>query len=295
LILCIAPDIRAFSLQGLEKQWSHWRRKERMLPLKTVPIWAFRLLLWQIIVLYSASLTYKLLGDMWIAGSAPAATLHHPQFARFPVGWMDELAPLSPIFGITLLLEHVGWVSLLVPWISNRFPLKRLLIGLGIVLHGGIFILLDAGSFSPAIFAAYAGLLIKEDFDWIRKVFVSPRKKVTVFYDGRCGLCQRSIFLLKVLDSLHRIIPINFWDAPARKRTAPDLAVKDLDRAMHVRSSDKRTTSGFYGFRTLAWHLPVLWIGLPILYIPGVPFIGKKIYSVIANRRKRCSHASCAL
>ncbi|MBI3336240.1 DUF393 domain-containing protein [Candidatus Peregrinibacteria bacterium] len=303
-LLMLAPRLDAFSLDRLEHQWSQFRRTKTLLPVPTMSIWPWRLLLWQMIILYGTSLWYKSTGTMWADGTAAIAALHHPQFSRIPVSWMDELAPLSPLISAYVLIEHIGWVFLLVPeWITRwflepfpRIPLRRCLIGLGLLLHGLIFILMDAGSFSLAIFVAYTGLLLGEDFQWLRQVTrkVSPHK-VTVLYDGKCGLCLKSIFFLELLDHLNILRCVNFWNATHKNKYAPDLKIEDLNRAMHVRVFNGKTYKGFDGFRALSWVLPPLWLLTPLLYIPGIPLMGRRMYARIASRRRRCSHKGCNL
>ena len=52
--------------------------------------------------------------------------------------------------------------------------------------------------------------------------------------------------------------------------------------------------NGFDAFHQLAWHLPVLLPIAPLLSIPGIPLIGRRIYAAIAERRKKCDHESCS-
>ncbi len=165
-ILMIAPNISLFSIQQTR---THTR---------TQSIWPYRLLLWQMIVLYGTSFWYKLLGTLWLHGTAVDTALHHPMFARWPVWVMSLLTPVTPLIDWASLLWEGLWVLLLVPrWFTDllppqlpRIPLKRILLLGGIVFHGAIFTLMDAGSFSLAIMAAYCGLLQEEDFWWLHKV-----------------------------------------------------------------------------------------------------------------------------
>lgn len=311
--LMIAPRINAFSIDRLERQWEHFRISRSLLPPAHQSIWPWRLLLWQMIILYGTSLWYKSMGTMWADGTAAIAALHHPQFSRIPISWMDELAPLGPFINAYVLMEHVGWIFLLVPHrlvrllptALPRLPLRRSLIGMGLLLHGLIFILMDAGSFSLAIFVAYTGLLLEDDFRWLKRIGkkIVPHR-VTVLYDGHCGLCLRSIFFLHLLDHLKILKCLNFRDDAAKKKYAPDLSIEALDRAMHVQVPSPRggrlgrgvkTFKGFDGFRALAWVLPPLWVLVPILYLPGIPCIGRRIYAHIARRRARCSHKGCQI
>lgn len=169
-ILMIAPHISTFSLFPRSPITDHRS--------PVMPAWPYRLLLWQMIVLYGTSLWYKLLGSLWMNGTAVDTALHHPVFARWPQDIMTLLTPVTPLIDWTSLLWEGLWILLLVPRFLTdllppqlpHLPLKRILILGGILFHGSIFLLMDAGSFSPAIFVAYCGLLQEDDFRWLRKV-----------------------------------------------------------------------------------------------------------------------------
>ena len=174
-ILMIAPNLDALSLKRYAQKKESPKKK---LSKSAMAIWPYRLLLWQMIILYITSFWYKLLGNMWIQGTAVQVTLHHPTFSRWPMWFNDLLMPILPaIDWITLWWEGL-WLLLLVPRFIvdllppqlQRIPLKRILMIIGIFFHGGIFILMDAGSFSLVMFTAYFGLLQDEDFAWIRRL-----------------------------------------------------------------------------------------------------------------------------
>lgn len=116
---------------------------------------------------------------------------------------------------------------------------------------------------------------------------------INIFYDGNCGFCRRSMRILKRLDWLGHIEPVDFHDEARRLRIAPEIPYEELDRGMHVMFPDGNTLKGFSAFRRLCWHLPPLWIIAPFLYLPGVQFIGDRVYARIAKGRKRCTHDSC--
>ncbi|TSC79979.1 MAG: hypothetical protein G01um101425_456 [Candidatus Peregrinibacteria bacterium Gr01-1014_25] len=323
-VLLLSPDLRAFSVANAFDRWRRWRATGTDLPERTMPIWPYRLLLWQFIVLYGTSLWFKLLGTMWIRGTAVAAAMHHPFFSRLPKGFVDSAAPLLTVVDVAVMFLHFGWFLMLVPraltdLLPNRLPrlpLKRTLLLGGLLFHGSILLMMDAGTFSFALFAGYLGLLLREDIDVIRAFWNGPFRRryalnaggkplprIAVLYDGTCGLCRRSVFVLTVLDCLRRIAPVDFRDAAARKRIAPDITERSLDRAMHIRfpkrshGKDKtgRTLRGFDAFRALAWHLPPLWPLAPFLYLPGVPPVGRWVYAGIAEKRETCDHESCSI
>lgn len=308
-LLCIAPELRAFSLQRLPLQWRYWKAKRTLLAPLPMPAWPMRLLLWQLIVLYGTSLWFKISGTMWPHGTAVAAALHHPTFSHLPKALADLFAPITTTITLGVLIFHMGWVALLIPHEVTdllparvpRVPWKRTLLLGGLFFHGGILLFMDAGCFSLAILSAYIGLLTTEDFTAIREAcnrrFRTPRGKKTatihVLYDGRCGLCLRSTFVLVLLDNLRRLTPVDFRNVAARRRVARDLQTRDLDRALHIRLPHQATYTGFDAFRVLARHLPALWVTVPFLYLPGVAPIGRRVYAHIASKRKQCRHGRC--
>lgn len=310
-LLMLAPGIHCFSVTRLQAQWEHWKKTRSLLPPVTMPIWPWRLLLWQLIVLYGTSLWYKLLGTMWLNGTAVEATFHHPVFARWPAELMNLLMPAAGLGDYLALFWQGAWLLLLIPQrVTNllparvpRIPLKRLLMAGGALFHGGILLLMDAGVFSFVLFTAYLGLLLDDDIAWLKNTARRfTGEPVTVLYDGHCGLCLRSIFGLQLLDWLGYLRYVDFRDAALRTKEAPGVTLQNLDKAMHIRLQDPSIGSGqasyltgFDAVRRMARSLPPLWPALPFLWLPGVAPIGRRIYAIIADSRKKCDHEGCAL
>jgi predicted DCC family thiol-disulfide oxidoreductase YuxK len=313
--LMIAPEIRAFSLDRAKLQWRHWSETRELLPPLTMAIWPWRLLLWQMIVIYVTSGLDKLSGSMWLDGTAVASALHHPHFARWPMPLMDIASVASPFLSYGAIVFEIGWLLMLIPQaITAKLPqiirphaIRRSLLLGGILFHGGIFVLMDVGSFSVAMLAGYLGLLLHEDFrdlrHWLNHNSQISTSQIIVLFDVACRLCRRSIFVLLLLDNLHRLRAVNFRDVQLRKQHASDIALKDLDRSMHIRmpaqgkfstASGQRTTfRGFDAFRALTMHLPALWPITPLLYLPGIPLLGRRLYAHIAANRNRCADGYC--
>lgn len=119
-----------------------------------------------------------------------------------------------------------------------------------------------------------------------------------VLYDGECPLCQRSVRILKRLDWLHRLRYVD-----ARKDELPvlnpPLQVHRLMEEMHVVTPNhRRVYHGFAAFRWMAWRLPLLLPVAPLLYLPGIPAIGQRVYLWVARNRFHlvpCHHGECRL
>ena len=303
-LLMLSPELRAFSLDRALDQWKHWQKKRKLLPTLTMPIWPYRLMLWQFIIIYLTSGWDKLQGTMWLEGTTVAAVFHHTHFFRFPE-IADYAVILSPLICGTFLSWEFLWMLLLLPrglwWVmpayAQRYSLKRWLLLFGVLFHGGIFLTMEVGSFSFAMMAGYLGLLLDRDFDATRKTFnrsfAQKRGKIIILYDGICHLCIRSMFVFRLIDHLHRIEGVDFRDTKKRQKIVPKITEKELDRAMHIKLPDGSTYKGFDAFRVLSAHVPLTQLLTPLLYLPGVDIIGRAVYARVAANRNKCANGVC--
>jgi predicted DCC family thiol-disulfide oxidoreductase YuxK len=112
------------------------------------------------------------------------------------------------------------------------------------------------------------------------------RQKYTVLYDGACGLCKRTIGTIRGLDLFTRVECVDAVnDRPTVEKRFPGLGAEQYLTDMQVVTPRGKIYSGFYAYRSLAWILPLGWLALPVLYLPGVPSIGSRIYRLVAARR----------
>ena len=118
---------------------------------------------------------------------------------------------------------------------------------------------------------------------------------LTVIYDGHCGLCMRSVMVLRRLDWLKRLAYLDANDLELIGERFPTLPTEDLLHEIHMVNATGGYWVGFYGFRRVAWLLPLLWPLAPLLYVPGVPWIGGRIYGYVAANRARnlCESDAC--
>lgn len=107
-------------------------------------------------------------------------------------------------------------------------------------------------------------------------------------YDGDCGLCSRIVRILRRFDVLGRV---EFLDVNSQWNTIsaryPQLRQDACLVDIHIANRAGRMRTGFAGYRSLASVLPVMWLAVPFLYLPGVPTIGQRMYRSIADHRSR--------
>jgi predicted DCC family thiol-disulfide oxidoreductase YuxK len=115
--------------------------------------------------------------------------------------------------------------------------------------------------------------------------FNAEAGQAIVLYDGQCEFCRMSAGLLRRLDWRHRL----HFRSARDEQPLPDGVALDRERLleqMHVLTPDrKQAHAGFEAFRWLAWRLPLTAALAPLLYVPGVPWLGSKVYRWVARNR----------
>ena len=111
-----------------------------------------------------------------------------------------------------------------------------------------------------------------------------PRMKI--IYDDNCGLCCSSVRLLQRMD----------WWGSFEYIPGP----KGM-REMQLMQLDGKIYGGFFAFRQLVWHCPMLYLFIPIIYFPGSKLLGALVYRWIARNRHffplihSCNNGECHL
>jgi len=118
-----------------------------------------------------------------------------------------------------------------------------------------------------------------------------------VIYDGQCGFCIRSLKVCRALDIRGAL---RYHDANARGQinaSFPELAGADFEHAMFAVAPDRRVTRGFFAFRRILWESPLMWLLIPLFYLPGSGIVGPRVYAWVARNRRRfgCESEVCEL
>ncbi len=102
------------------------------------------------------------------------------------------------------------------------------------------------------------------------------------YYDGNCGYCGWVVRRLASLDFLGRVawIPYQCLEEPP-----VGLSWEDLDSAVYLERAQGQLYRGFYAFRMLSAVIPPIAPLLPLLWLPGVRFLGEALYARIARNR----------
>ncbi len=109
----------------------------------------------------------------------------------------------------------------------------------------------------------------------------------TAIYDGQCVLCRQSKRIITALDWLKRVefLDLHNWNTIEARYPALDYEAEMGQ--MHVVTPDGHLMGGFEGIRRLLRDLP---LGFPfwlLLHLPGMNWLGERIYRLVARNRYR--------
>lgn len=127
---------------------------------------------------------------------------------------------------------------------------------------------------------------------------IAPNRAV-VLYDGDCPLCRKTTAILKRLDWFHRLAFHNCRDTKHTPANTAHLDAARMIQEMHVLTPDRgHALAGFRAVRWIAGRIPLMWPLYPLLFIPGMPRLGQRLYLWIARNRFKfvpCRDGVCTI
>lgn len=302
-VLAVAPAGAAWSLDDLRHRARTAVRTGvfvRPQPAEYLSPWArwpMRLVQWLFVLVYfSAGLEKVVIGGLdWYNGYTIAYyMLEDGVRGHLPASMMLAQHPhlLVPVSIAAAVFELGFAIAILVPALALPF------VAFGSAFHTGIWLLQRAPFFQ--FLALYSVFIEPIREHWLRRLRIAPRRprpRWTVTYDGMCPICLRTVAILGYLDLRERLMLTNLEDPDAHLVVPPTITAADLHTQMHLVDPAGRAYSGFLAFRALTRLLPPLWPIVPLVYLPGVTWLGAQAYRHIASSRARvpCRAASSSL
>lgn len=249
-----------------------------------------RLIQLHLVLIYGMAGLAKLRGDAWWNGYAAWGVVAAGEFRRFDLTWIAA-------FPVVLnVITHAGvMLELAYPVLVWNRVCRPLMIAAMAAMHLGIELTLGLTEFGLAMLA---GNLAFFSGPWLRSL-VSGRAQPAgrVLYDGACPRCRASMALLAAADPDSVVEPIDLTAVDVSS-IYPGLTKEACLRAMHLVRSDGRVFVGYDAVITLARWLPLGWpLGL-LGYVPGVAFVGRRVYNSLAASRPRdqeCTDETCGI
>jgi predicted DCC family thiol-disulfide oxidoreductase YuxK len=279
IYLLLAPSDASCSVDRLIRIL---RGTDPLVAPRIVP-WTQRLMQLQLCLLYFCTFFGKVQGNLWQNGTAAYYPLQLQEFYRFPMPDVSDQMWLIHLMTWGALAVEFSLFTLI--WVPR---LRLFVISLGVLLHLGIEYSMNIPFFSFLVIASYMTFLRPSDYDCF-KAWLSKQLRLTplrLVYDGECEFCRSSLLVVRYLDVFEKIKFLDYHN-PSELEKAKSVSVEEADKSVVAVDFRDRKRAGFYAFRQMAGYMPAIWLIIPILYIPGVPLIGKAAYQWVADNRSK--------
>ncbi|MGC8642817.1 MAG: DCC1-like thiol-disulfide oxidoreductase family protein [Isosphaeraceae bacterium] len=252
---------------------------------------ALRLIQLHLVFIYANAGLAKLQGPSWWTGLALWGTLTAGEFVTRDFTWISRWPTLVNFLTHASLAFELLYPVLI--WIRITRPL--LLAG-AVVLHIGIALVAPGlTEFGVAMMAANLAFV---SGTWLRSLVTGRQQPaVRVLFDGACPRCRASMALLTAADPDRVIEPIDLT-AVQVESLHPALTHDACMKSMHVLLRDGRVKAGFDAVRAIGGWLPLFWLPTLFAWLPGVAWVGRFVYNMVAVSRRRdavCTDEACGI
>lgn len=101
----------------------------------------------------------------------------------------------------------------------------------------------------------------------------------TVYFNGNCGFCRRWVRRAQRVT----FSQVQWRDFNLHRKEVAHLDPR-FDQAAYLIIDQRVALPGFRGFRRLLLAVPLLWLLLPLVYLPGARWVGDALYRFISVR-----------
>lgn len=291
-LMLFLPSDRALSLDNLRRKLAYSAPGRHYAPRQTVSVLCYTLPLALVLgLLYLDAGIHKLSAEFWRNGMGSWLPPTHPYYmSGLDMSWLLDLEWVERLIGYSLIVFQFLFLPLF--WFRwARMPL--LLIGAS--FHVGIIVSLNIYQFGFGMLAPYALLVPFACWRSLASWLQRREPGLTVFYDGLCPLCNRTVILLSHFDICRAIA---FKDLQTHAAHFPALAAvpeETLLKDLYALDRQGRLYAGVDTYiRILAgmiYPAPLAWV----MHLPGIYHLAKASYRRIADTRARLTcDTSCA-
>jgi len=125
-------------------------------------------------------------------------------------------------------------------------------------------------------------------------IAMMPRARLNVIYDGDCGICRATMASLKSFDWSRRIDLLDLRQWESVTTIYPELDAGVCARDLHAVTAARRVLVGYDAYRAIVARLPLFCCLAPIMALPGISHVGRRIYRHVADNRRASSCSAAA-
>lgn len=243
-------------------------------------------------LVYIDSVFHKLSSRLWIDGLGVWLPSSLPMITWNNTSILLNEEWLVKFLGYLVLIFEAVFVFLF--WFKKwRIPLLIL----GVFFHIGILITYPIPYFALTYIVLYLLLIPVSVWKNLREKIQFIKKSHIFYYDAECPLCQKIIIIIDHFDVFHRTKCKNIQDNYFNDNALQKLNQEDLLINVHVINKKGKVTIGYWAYiellKALLYTYPLAVLGS----LPGISFLGQKLYNYFAGNRitTRCTSENCVL
>ena len=246
-------------------------------PRQIVP-WAQRMLQVQCAVIYLVTIYAKSRGGLYHDGTAMYYVFG---LVDFNLRGVEQLMN-HPVLCSFLTYAVLG-VELTIPFLLWFRASRPYAVLLGLFAHGWIMLFMNIPVFGALMLATYLPFFTEREFQRaaVRIRRWAAARRARVYFDGECPMCTRARRLVETLDATGRVTSLDARTA----ELPPGVDRRTLLEEMVLGTSRGHVLRGFDAWRWLLARFPATFWLAPLLYLPGVAFMGRRVYRRVARGR----------
>ena len=282
--LIFMPIDKAFSLDQLRKKLATPFKHYSNYPQETVSRLAYVLPVTICLgFLYFDSVVHKMFAEHWRNGLGAWLPSSMPYYvSALDMQWLLDQEWLQKLIGYIIIMFQFTFVFL----VHYRL-LRPLYFFIGVGLHLGITLTFNIYPFGLGMLICY---VLVAPFSWYRALsawLTAKKPRLTVFYDERCPLCNRTVLILNHFDVFSCV---DFKGAQSWARRYPELkAIEEaqLLKDLYALDNQGNLYAGVDSYAriliAMRYTAPLGWL----LLAPGIHALATMIYRGIADNRLR--------
>ena len=243
-------------------------------------------------LVYIDSIFHKFSSKMWMDGLGVWLPSSLPMVIWNDTSFLLNQEVLVKFLGYLVVVFETGFIFLF--WFKKwRIPLLLL----GVFFHLGIFMTYPIPFFALTNIALYLLLVPVSFWKNIREKLKFKKTLYTLYYDAECPLCDKIVIIIKHFDIFHTIKCItvqgNYLNNDALKNFDQEVLLINI----HGVNAKGKISVGYWAYiellKFLLYTYPLGLLGS----LPGVSFLGQKVYRYVAGNRltERCTSENCSI
>ncbi|KUJ63739.1 hypothetical protein AR687_00700 [Flavobacteriaceae bacterium CRH] len=243
-------------------------------------------------LVYIDSIFYKLSSKMWMDGLGVWLPSSLPMVTWNDTSFLLNQEWLVKFLGYLVLVFEASFIFIF--WLKKwRFPLFIL----GTFFHFGILIAYPIPLFALTYISIYLLLVPISFWGKIAQKFKFKKAIYNFYYDSECPLCHKVVIIINHFDIFNAISCQNVQDNYQTNDVLKNFDQEVLLINIHGLSANGKIAVGYWAyielFKSLLYTYPLGLLGS----LPGISFLGKKVYTYIAGNRltERCTVDNCSI